>query len=226
MSSPVPRILVVEDDPAIRDAVVSALREEGLDVHARSDANDIEADAARVRPDLALLDVNLGPGPSGLRAAPLLRERIPQLPIIFLTAADDVDDRLRGFRAGADDYLTKPFAMAELLARVRALLRRSGALRADAWHVGPVLVDEAARRVTVDGTDIDLTRTEFDLFVVLGRQQGRVLSKAQLIAAVWGLDEFDPNLVEVHVSALRRKLEAHAPRVVQTVRGVGYTVRT
>lgn len=225
MSPATPRILTVEDDPTIRDAVASALREEGYAVVVEPDARGVPDTVKRFKPDLAVLDVRLGQGPSGLSVAKLLRDANPEIPIIFLTAADDVDDRLRGFQAGADDYLTKPFAMAELLARVRALLRRSGALRSDTWNIGPIVVDESSRAVIVDGTDVSLTRTEFDLLVALGRQPGRVLSKTQLLSTVWGFEEFDPNLVEVHVSALRKKLEQHAPRIIQTVRGVGYTVR-
>ena len=220
-----PRILSVEDDASLRTAIASALRAEGYEVRAVEDGTDIRADVTSFRPDLAVLDVRLPQGPSGLSIARMLREDLPQLPIVFLTAADDVDDRLRGFEAGGDDYLSKPFVMAELLARVKALLRRSGALTSEAWNVGPIVVDEAARTVHVEGSEVDLTRTEFDLLVALGKQPGRVLSKTQLLSIVWGFDEFDPNLVEVHVSALRRKLEAHAPRMIQTIRGVGYALR-
>jgi two-component system OmpR family response regulator len=156
--------------------------------------------------------------------ARLLR-RTSGLPILFLTAADSVDDRLAGFQAGADDYLVKPFSMAELLARVQALLRRSGRLSSASWHVGDLVVDDAARMVVRAGVPLELTRTEYDLLTVLVQQIGTVLSKTQLLTQVWGFDAYDTNLVEVHMSALRRKLEAAGPRLVHTVRGAGYVLR-
>lgn len=219
-----PRVLVVEDDPALREAVAAGLRQEGYEVRAEQDGTQARAAVQAFRPDLALLDVRM-PGPSGLSVARILRDHDAALPIIFLTAADTIDDRLAGFDAGGDDYVVKPFALSEVLARVRALLRRSGVLASETWSVGDVVVDEAAHTVTRGGETLDLTRTEFDLLLALGRQSGRVLSKTQLMATVWGFEEFDPNLVEVHISALRRKLEAHGPRLIQTVRGVGYVLR-
>jgi len=224
MPTSAPRVLLVEDDTALRDAVRSSLRAEGYEVRAEEDGTGIRGVATSFRPDLAVLDVRLPQGPSGLGIARMLRET-DELPIIFLTAADGVEDRLAGFDAGGDDYLVKPFAMAELLARVRALLRRSGRLVSETWQVGDLIVDEAARQCFRAGQTLVLTRTEFDLLVALGRHPDRVLTKTQLLASVWGFDAYDVNLVEVHVSALRRKLEAHGPRLIHTVRGSGYRLR-
>ena len=221
-----PRILVVEDDDTVRDTVRIALESQGYEVRTDPHGVDVEATTRNFRPDLAVLDVRLPVGPSGLSIARMLREAGSDIPLIFLTAADEVADRLAGFNAGADDYLTKPFAVAELLARVRALLRRSGRLSSSAWQVDDLVVDEDARSASRDGQELDLTRTEFDLLLALGGRPGRVLSKTQLLTAVWGFDAYDPNLVEVHVSALRRKLEQDGrSRLVHTVRGVGYVLR-
>lgn len=224
MATQQPRILMVEDDERLGDTLAAGLRAEGYDVHLERSGNGIGDVAARFSPDLAVLDVRLSEGPSGFGVAERLRET-DDVPIIFLTAADSLDDRLVGFRSGADDYLVKPIALAELAARIRALLRRSGRLSDETWTVGDLRVDEAARTVVRAGEPLVLTRTEFDLLVVLGRNRGRVLSKAQLLTMVWGFEEYDPNLVEVYVSGLRKKLEAQGPRLIQTVRGVGYTLR-
>jgi two-component system, OmpR family, response regulator len=221
MSAKPPRVLLVEDDSALRDAVESALRDEGYEVLGVPDGTEINRRVSGFHPDLAILDVRLPVGPNGLGIARLLRQD-GNLPVLMLTAADGVDDRLAGFDAGADDYVVKPFAMSELMARVRALLRRAGRLTSETWQVGDLVVDEASRTVHRNGQPLDLTRLEFDLLTTLGRHPDRVVSKTQLLVAVWGFDAHDPNLVEVHVSALRRKLEQHGPRMIHTVRGVGY----
>ena len=189
------------------------------------DASGIQRVVDQFRPDIAILDVHLGAGPDGYSTARLLRGQ-SDLPVIMLTAADTVAERLEGFNSGADDYLIKPFSMAELLARVEALLRRTGRLTSAVRQVGDVIIDDAARAVVRAGEKLDLTRTEFDLLATLAKHPGQVLSKVQLLTQVWGFDAYDVNLVEVHMSSLRRKLEAHGPRIIQTVRGVGYVVRT
>jgi two-component system, OmpR family, response regulator len=219
-----PRVLVVEDDPPIRTALEGALRSEGYEVRAEPDGTTLEQVAEQFRPDLAVLDVRLPEGPDGYVMAKQLR-RTSDLPLLFLTAADAVEDRLAGFQAGADDYLVKPFSMAELLARVQALLRRAGRLQSSSWQVGDLVIDDGARSVVRGGVTLELTRTEYDLLAALAQNVGRVLSKTQLLTRVWGFDAYDTNLVEVHMSALRRKLESAGPRVIQTVRGAGYVLR-
>lgn len=219
-----PRVLLVEDDLPIRTAVAAALGAEGYEVRAESDGSRIGEVAREHKPDLAVLDVHLPFGPDGFGIARQLRSG-STMPIMFLTAADAVEDRLAGFGAGADDYLVKPFSMAELLARVQALLRRSGRLSSQAWQVGDLLVDDAAKSVVRAGQPIELTRTEYDLLSSLLNHTGTVLSKTQLLTQVWGFEAYDANLVEVHMSALRKKLEAVGPRLIHTVRGAGYVLR-
>ena len=208
----------------MRTSLEVALREEGYQVCACADAVALRLVLEQFRPDLAILDVRLAAGPDGYATARLLRAQ-SELPVIMLTAADAVAERLEGFNAGADDYLVKPFSMAELLARVDALLRRAGSLISAVRQIGDVIIDHAARTVLRAGTTMELTRTEFDLLATLAKHPGQVLSKVQLLSQVWGFDAYDVNLVEVHMSSLRRKLEAQGPRIIQTVRGVGYVVR-
>jgi DNA-binding response OmpR family regulator len=218
-------VLLVEDDTAIRTAVEVALRQEGWDVLALEDGLGVAAAADGMRPDAAILDVRLPHGPDGYELARWLRSK-GDTPILFLTAASEVDARLEGFAAGGDDYLVKPFSMAELVARIHALLRRAGRLSAPVWRGGDIVFDRDARVATRGGMDLGLTRTEFDLLATFTAHPGKVLSKEQLLSQVWGFAEFDINLVEVHVSALRRKLERHGERVIYTVRGAGYVLRT
>jgi two-component system, OmpR family, response regulator len=219
-----PRILVVEDDAALRDSLAVSLRAEGYEVETAADGTSGLAAVGAFRPDLAVLDVRLPGGPDGLELSRQLRAQ-GDVPVLFLSALGGLPDRLAGFEAGGDDYLTKPFSTSELLVRIQALLRRAGRLEARAWQVADLVVDEAARTVSRSGTPVPLTRTEFELLAVLGRSVGTVVSKSRLLATVWGFDTYDENLVEVHISALRRKLEEAGPRLVHTVRGVGYVLR-
>ncbi|MFB9375630.1 response regulator transcription factor [Kineococcus gynurae] len=216
------RILLVEDDPLIRDSVAESLREAGMAVEAMADGEGIDLVLDGFRPDVAVLDVMV-PGEDGLTLA--RRHCVPRgVAVVFVTARDAVPDRLAGFEAGGDDYVVKPFAVEELLVRLRALLRRAGNAGA-VLQVGDLVVDETATTAVRDGHTLDLTATEFRLLAHLVRHRGRTLSKVQLLTQVWGYEAYDPNLVEVHVSALRRKLEAHGPRILHTVRGLGYVLR-
>ncbi len=214
----------MEDDRSIREALVAVLRTEGYQVIAQVDGCQADKVAEGYSPDLAILDVRLPPGPDGFAVCRRLR-RSRDLPIIFLTAAESIDDRLDGFRAGGDDYLVKPYEARELLARVEALLRRSGRLGSAALSVGEVVIDPRAKSVAVAGTPVGVTRIEYDLLFVLAQHPGQVFSKVQLLTRVWGFDHLDINLVERHISSLRTKLEAAGPRIVHTVRGTGYVLR-
>ncbi|MFC6156007.1 response regulator transcription factor [Kribbella jiaozuonensis] len=216
------RVLVVEDAEPIRTAVGIALTEAGHTVRTRPDGEGLERDLAEYRPDLVLLDVML-PGRDGFELLTVTRET-SNAGVILLTARDAVGDRLHGLRTGADDYVVKPFVLAELIARVEAVLRRMGRLRT-VLEVGDLEVDVEARSVRRGGTPIELTATEFKLLTFLAGRDGKVVGKTQLLTAVWGYDDYADNLVEVYVSGLRRKLEAHGPRLLHTVRGSGYVLR-
>lgn len=217
-------LLVVEDDLTVRMALEAALTENGYRVHARADGTDIERVAAEFRPDLAILDVHLAVGPDGYTVARRIRDR-SDLPVLFLTAAADLDSRLAGFQAGGDDYLVKPFAMAELLARIQVFLWRSGRSSPGTCQVGDLVLDLSAGVAVRAGMQLELTRIEYQLLRLLAEHPGRVLSKSQLLDDVWGVGAHDPNVVEVHISALRRKLEALGPRLIHTSRGLGYVLQ-
>ena len=217
------RILLVEDEQSLRDLLRAALEREGWEVMGVPDAKAGEAAVDAFQPDVAILDIQLGDGPDGLTLARRIRQR-SDLPFLFLTDRTGVDDRLAGFESGADDYLAKPFILAELLARLRVVLRRRGRLGSDVLEFETLVIDEAGRRVTVDGELVELTRIEFELLARLAGQVGRVASKTDLLARVWGFEGYDQNLVEVHISSLRRKL-GDSGKLIQTVRGVGYVLR-
>jgi DNA-binding response OmpR family regulator len=222
MAQTTARVVVVEDAEPIRTAVGIALTEAGYDVRTRPDGEGFERELAEYRPDLVLLDVML-PGRDGFELLSVARET-SNAGVILLTARDAVDDRLHGLRTGADDYVVKPFVLAELIARVEAVLRRMGRLRS-VLAVGDLEVDVEARVVRRAGTELELTATEFKLLAFLAGRAGKVVGKTQLLTAVWGYDDYADNLVEVYVSGLRRKLEAHGPRLLHTVRGSGYVLR-
>jgi DNA-binding response OmpR family regulator len=218
MGEPIGRVVVVEDEQPVRDAVLAAL---GAERFAATGFDDLPpaAEVLAVAPDLAILDVLL-PSGNGFELARLLRAQ-RELPIIFLTARDAVADRVAGLELGADDYLVKPFALEELMARVRAVLRRRGTIP-QVLEVERLLIDEEHGLAIRGGRVLALTSTELRLLAYLVRHRGQALSKDQLLTQVWGYDAYDHNLVEVHVSALRRKLELDGPRLIHTVRGIGY----
>ncbi|MFJ6669535.1 response regulator transcription factor [Actinosynnema sp. NPDC091369] len=216
------RVLVIEDAEAIGAAVSSALRDAGYQVLVRPDGRDLEGELVRFRPDLVVLDVML-PGRDGFTLLEVIR-RTCGAGVVMLTARDGVSDRLRGLDRGADDYVVKPFVLAELVARVSAVLRRLGRTPSTV-QIGDLVVDADSAVVLRGDVSIELTATELRLLRYLAAQRGRVVGKTQILTAVWGYEDYDPNLVEVHVSALRRKLEEHGPRLLHTVRGLGYVLR-
>lgn len=211
---------MVEDAEAIRTAVGIALEEAGCEVLTRGDGDTLERDLAAFRPDLVLLDVML-PGRDGFELLEVVRE-VSNAGIVLLTARDAVEDRLHGLRTGADDYVVKPFVLAELIARVEAVLRRMGRLRT-VLEIDDLVIDVDANAVTRAGEPIELTATELKLLMFLAGRRDKVVGKTQLLAAVWGYDDYAANLVEVHVSALRRKLGT--PQLLHTIRGAGYILR-
>ncbi|GGG15586.1 DNA-binding response regulator [Rhodococcoides trifolii] len=221
MSPPRPRVLVVEDNESIRVAVAADVDASGALVHECSDGRELEKLLDSFRPDLVILDIML-PGRDGIELMKVVRGT-SSAGVILLTARDAVEDRVHGLAAGADDYVVKPFAMAELLARVESVLRRMGRVPS-AVTVGDIVLDTNSGDATRGGHDLELTTTEWRLLSYLAAQRGRTVSKTQILTQVWGYDNYDANLVEVHVSALRRKLEAHGPRVVHTRRGIGYVL--
>ena len=217
------QILAVDDDPAILRALRRGLRLEGFGVDtAESGEGALELVAVR-RPDAIVLDVSM-PGMSGIEVCSRLRAEGTDVPLLMLSAMDEVADRVAGLAAGADDYVVKPFDLGELVLRLRALLRRAGRAPGAALRVGPLVVEPQARRVTMHGREVELTRREFDLLEVLALNAGLVLSREALLELVWGYDfDVTENAVDTFVSYLRRKLGE--PRMVHTVRGVGFVLR-
>jgi two-component system OmpR family response regulator len=219
-----PRVLIVEDDTSTRDALFVALTVAGFEVRALSSGEELASIVAEFHPDIVGLDVWLQEGPDGFElSAEVLRTA--DVPVIFLTAADAVEYRLHGFELGADDYIVKPFTMAEVIARMHVILRRSGRMSTPTLHVGDLSIDQRNQVAYRGGQRIDLTSTELEVLTVLARAPWQVFSKAQLLSMVWGLDTHRENLVEVYVSSVRRKLEGFGPRMIFTERSRGYVLR-
>lgn len=220
------RILVVDDEPQIRKVVTSYLSKEGFEVAEAADGPSAVSQVDLLEPDVVILDVML-PGFDGVEALRQIRMR-SDIYVIMLTARADEADKLVGLSVGADDYMTKPFSARELVARVKAVLRRarSGSTQdADLIIHGGLTIDNAAHSVSVDGEAVDLTALEYDLLTALASSPGRVFTRGQLIERVWGWDFFgDERVVDVHIRKLRQKLgdDPHSPRFVATLRGVGY----
>jgi two-component system response regulator MprA len=219
------RVLVVDDDAAVRQSLSTALGRDGYEVLAADGGSAALARMAATSVDAIVLDVAMAE-PNGLQVCRRLRARGDRTPILMLTARDLIDDRVAGLDAGADDYLVKPFALAELRARLRALLRRNAA-SAERLRYGDLVLDLAAARVTRDGREVSLTRTEYLLLELFLRNPGRVLSHSQIFQAVWGYDfGMRSDNLWVYMGYLRTKLEAAGePRILHTVRGLGYVLR-
>jgi two-component system OmpR family response regulator len=228
-SGPAPRILVVDDERSITDLLSMALRYEGMEVRAAASGQEALRAVTEFRPHLLVLDVMLPDfdGYEVLRRLSGLTDQ-PRLPVLFLTARDALDDKLRGFTLGGDDYMTKPFSVEELIVRVRAILRRVRPEDQDSGRlvVGDLELDEEAHEVRRAGQVVELTPTEFKLLHYLMLNAGRVVSKAQILDRVWNYDfDGNANVVEIYVSYLRRKIDGLGPRMITTVRGVGYSLR-
>ncbi len=221
-------VLVVDDEPALREALRAALRAEGFSVSCASDGEQALILAAAEPPDAVILDLML-PDIGGLEVLRLLRQRRPDVCVLLLTARDSVQDRISGIKAGGDDYVTKPFSLEEVLARLRGILRRAGLTRANATRaltVGDLVMDEDAHEVTRAGNQVDLTATEFELLRFLMRNPMKVMSKAQILDRVWNYDfGGQAHIVELYISYLRKKIDAGYEPMIHTVRGVGYILK-
>ncbi|MEF2278406.1 response regulator transcription factor [Deinococcus sp. YIM 134068] len=216
-------VLIVDDDPAILEILTAYLRAEGHTVEAEDDG--LAALPRLARADVAIIDWML-PGMTGVELTSHARREYPQLPVLLLTAKGEVEDRLEGLNAGADDYVVKPFSPREVVARVRALLRRVGVR--EQVQSGPLLLDLQGRSATLHGQPLALSRTEYDLLATLAQHPGLIWSRERLMERVWG-PEYPgvTRVVDVHITAIRRKLgdDADAPGFIETVRGLGYRFR-
>lgn len=221
------RILVVDDEASLRDTLTRSFSKEGHTVEAVADGEQAIERAGSDQFDVILLDVALGRGPSGYDVCRTLRERRNIVPIIMLTALDTEADAVQGLEAGADDYVTKPFGLAELRSRIRAVLRRSGprAMGREVLELGPVTLDRSHREVTAHGEPVKLTFSEFELLAQLMSEPGRLFNRQELLRAIWGDSAYrDPRAIDVHIRHLREKIEQRPedPKLILTVRGAGY----
>ncbi|MFB9608980.1 response regulator transcription factor [Kutzneria kofuensis] len=222
------RVLVVDDETALAELVSMALRFEGWAVRCAADGVSAVREAKQFRPDAVVLDIML-PDLDGLEVLRRLRLDQPEVPVLFLTAKDAVEDRIAGLTVGGDDYVTKPFSVEELVLRVRSLLRRSNSVASATSSqlvVGELTLDEDSREVRRSGQEIQLTATEFELLRYLMRNPRRVLSKAQILDRVWEYDfGGQANIVELYISYLRKKIDAGREPMIHTMRGAGYVLR-
>jgi two-component system, OmpR family, response regulator len=221
------RVLVVDDEPNIVDVVSMALRYQGFAVEAAGTGAEALSAVTAFRPHLIVLDVML-PDMEGFEVARRLGAQRGTVPIIFLTARDETEDKIRGLTTGGDDYVTKPFSLEELIARVRNILRRAGLAEPDSSRLvfEDLELDEETREVMRAGHPVDLTATEYRLLRYLMLNPRRVLTRAQLLDHVWSYDfGGDARVLETYISYLRKKLDAHGPSLIHTVRGVGYALR-
>lgn len=221
-----PTVLVVDDEENISFLVASALRLAGMEVEVAAAGHQALQEAERLRPDVLVLDVML-PDLDGFEVLRLLRQRGLVMPVLFLTAKTETADRVRGLTSGGDDYITKPFALEELVARVQVALRRAGTTAtASRLEVADLVLDDDAHLVLRAGQPVQLTPTEYKLCRLLMTNAGRVLSRAQILDHVWDYDfDGESAIVETFISSLRKKVDHVEPRLIETVRGVGYTLR-
>ncbi|PUB27796.1 two-component system OmpR family response regulator [Promicromonospora sp. AC04] len=234
MATPEARLVVVDDEPNIRELLSTSLRFAGFEVHAAADGNGALQLVRDVEPDLVVLDVML-PDMDGFTVTRRMRATGRHTPVVFLTAKDDTQDKVQGLTVGGDDYVTKPFSLEEVVARIRAVLRRTGVPAPEeeaVLHVGDLEMDEDSHEVRRAGVEVDLSPTEFKLLRYLMLNSGRVLSKAQILDHVWQYDwGGDANIVESYISYLRRKIDTlevegeTLPPLIHTKRGVGYLLR-
>lgn len=221
-----PRLLLVDDEENLRTMLEAALRHSGFEVHPAATGREALEAMPTVRPDLVVLDVML-PDLDGFDVIKRLRTSGDRTPVLFLTARDTTEDRVRGLTLGGDDYLVKPFSLEELVARITAVLRRSGVdTQSSRLRCADLEMDDDAHRVTRGGAEVSLSPTEYNLLRFLLLNRNRVVSKAQILDHVWNYDfGGDGGVVETYIGYLRRKLDTTEPRLIHTIRGVGYTLR-
>jgi two-component system OmpR family response regulator len=222
------RVLVVDDEANLAELLAMALRLEGWEISVALTGSKAVSLAKRERPDAVVLDMML-PDFDGLEVLRRIRNIVTDVPVLFLTARDSVEDRVAGLTAGGDDYVTKPFSLEEVVARLRGLLRRAGAASSEAGSslvVGDLVLDEDSHEVHRGGDEVHLTATEFELLRFLMRNPRRVLSKAQILDRVWNYDfGGQANVVELYISYLRKKVDAGRPAMIHTMRGAGYVLK-